>query len=583
MQMHKNIIIFLVVLISFKLSAKSDTTKVSEAEKYTLLIKSFGLAIYFTPHKGYKTEDWEDFLLQSMHELDQVDGTKSSIKAINNLYQKINISIKIDTIKNKWTGDNTSNRTNIYYWKHTGLGLGKDKLPNVTKLITLGYKSKVEMLSNSTIKNESIHLGNNYYCNFPLYSDHIAKLKRLNFYNDIEYTKKGSDFALLAYVWNIYNYFYSYTAELNIDWDEQLQNSINSLLKHEKIEDVLNTLNKTLNDAHAHIAVDSKIKGMSFVEKEYYPLNFEYLDSKIVVSAISNDYQQFIETGDILIRVNNEDIDSVITRLIEPYSGKKETSIHSEVEGWSKLGFLHSLFNNYYSADSLKLTFINSAGLQKNSVILKTDNQYDRLSTSSFIHDGYYYIDAGEFNYTDFKKNMKSIEQSKGIFFDLRTFPTYRFTHILSHFTEHDLFLDNLFTPIVTSPVNENQEYKSVTGFKIKSAKKQINLPVYFITGPGLYSYGESCIHLIKKGELGLTIGDYTGGCNGDINYNRVFNTTITWTGKKVLNLEGEVFQAIGYNPDISFKFELKHIDKKLLIKDLLQEIKKIPNTTDNE
>jgi hypothetical protein len=314
-----------------------------------------------------------------------------------------------------------------------------------------------------------------------------------------------------------------------------------------------------LNDAHSYISIDSKNKGMSFVKRNYYPINFEYLDNKVVVSSISKDYHSIIETENILINVNNEEINSIITRLIKSYSGKEETSIHSVVEDWSKLGFLNSLFNSFSSADSLTLTFINKDGFPKNIVIQKTDNKYDKFITQIFKKDNYYYIDAGNLNYKDFKKNMKSIEQSKGIFFDLRSHPTYSFTRILSHFTNTDLVLDNLFTPIRTSPRKDSITYKSVTG-------------------PGLYSYGESCIHLIKKGKLGLTIGDNTGGCNGDMNFNRIFNTTLAWTGKKVLNNEGEVFQGIGYKPNIYFNFESKHADKKLLLNDLLIEIKKTPN-----
>jgi hypothetical protein len=147
--MKKIITIFLILFV-FNLSAKTDT--VNEIEKYTLFIKSYGLAIYFTPHKGYKTEDWENFLLKSIHELNQHKTSKNSLKIINNLYQEINIPIQIDTIENKKIENDASKKVDTYYWEHTGLGLGKDKLPNVTKLVTTGYKSNIEMLNNSYVK-----------------------------------------------------------------------------------------------------------------------------------------------------------------------------------------------------------------------------------------------------------------------------------------------------------------------------------------------------------------------------------------------------------------------------------------------
>ncbi len=573
----KKIITTLLIFSAFSLIAKTGTIKENQVEKYTLFIKSYGLAIYFTPHKGYKTKDWENFLLKSMHKLNQLKKPENSLKIINNLFQEINIPIKIDTIKNKIIEDNTSKKADIYYWKHTGLGLGKDKLPNITRLFTAEYKSNIEIRKNASPKYENNNIIDNYYCYFPIYSNQIAELKKLDLTNT-KFSTRDRDFALLTYVWNLYNYFYPYSTDLQISWDKHLQEAINSLLNNEKIEDVLNKLNQTLNDAHSYISIDSKNKGISFIKGDYYPLNFEYLDNKVVVSSISKDYQSKIETGDILIRVNNEEINPIITRLIKRSSGKKETSIYSVVQGWAKLGFLNSLFNAFSSADSLTLTFIDKNGLQKNAVILQTDKKYERFSTPILKNDNYYYIDAGDLNYKKFKKNMKSIEQSKGVFFDLRSSPSYSFTRILSHFTKIDLVLNNLFTPITTSPRKESLDYKSVIGFNIKSSKKQINIPIYFITGPGLYSYGESCIHLIKQGKLGLTIGNNTGGCNGDMNFNRVFNTTLAWTGKRVLNNEGEVFQGIGYKPDIYFNFESKHVDKKLLLKDLLIVIRKMPN-----
>jgi hypothetical protein len=570
----KKIITILLLLSVFNLSAKTDTA--NEIEKYTLFIKSYGLAIYFTPHKGYKTEDWEKFLLQSIHELNQIKNTQNSLEAINNLYKKINIPIQIDTIENKILDKKNKIKTDTYYWKHTGLGLGKDKLPNITKLITAGYKSNIETQNNSYTKYENINLINEYYCHFPLYSNQITELKKLEL-TETKFSKRDRDFALLTYVWNLYNYFYPYSTDLEISWDKHLQEAINSLLNNEEISDVLSKLNIVLNDAHSYIAIDSKNKGLTFVKRSYYPINFEYLDNKVVVSSISKDYHTTVNIGDILTNIDDKKIDTIISNLTKTYSGKHETAIHSVIEGWSKQGFLSSLFNAFPS-DSLKLTFSDKQELQKEIVLSKTANIYQKYSDQILEVDGYYYIDAGEVNYKEFKKMYKSIELSKGIVFDLRSHPTYSFTRILSHFTKIDLVLDNLFTAITTSPRKDSTEYESVVGFKIKSSKKQINTPAYFIIGPGLYSYGESCIHLINKGNLGLTIGDNTGGCNGDMNFNRIFNTTLAWTGKKVLNNEGEVFQGIGYKPDIYFNFKSKHADKNLLLKDLLIEIKKTPN-----
>jgi len=422
--------------------------RLNEIEKYTLFIKSYGLAIYFTPHEGYKTEDWEGFLLQSMHKLNQQKSFDNSLKIINDLYKKINIPIQIDTIKSKIEEDTTSEKVDTYYWKHTGLGLGKDKLPSITRLITSSNKSNIEIRKNSYITYENIKLINNYYCYFPLYSDQITELIKPDSYSNTKFSKRDRDFALLAYVWNLYNYFYPYSSDLQIPWDKHLQKSINSLLNNDKIEDILNKLNQALNDAHSYISIDSKNKRMSFVKRDYYPINFEHLNHKIIVSSISKDYQSNIEAGNILISVNNEEINPIITRLIKAYSGKKETSIHSVVEGWSKLGFLNSLFNAFSSVDSLTLTFLDKNGLQKNTIIQRTDKKYDKFSNPILKNDNYYYIDAGDLNYKEYKKKMKSIEQSKGIFFDLRSHPTYSFTRILSHFTDTDLVLDNLFTPI---------------------------------------------------------------------------------------------------------------------------------------
>ncbi|RZJ95028.1 MAG: hypothetical protein EOO60_01605 [Hymenobacter sp.] len=67
--------------------------------------------------------------------------------------------------------------------------------------------------------------------------------------------------------------------------------------------------------------------------------------------------------------------------------------------------------------------------------------------------------------------------------------------------------------------------------------------PTVFLIGPDTFGYGEILVELIRHYQLGLLLGQPTGGTNGKVNFASIGrHFRLSWTGRLVCNRDGQPY-----------------------------------------
>ena len=215
---------------------------------------------------------------------------------------------------------------------------------------------------------------------------------------------------------------------------------------------------------------------------------------------------------------------------------------------------VENLYNYFPYKKSFLLEFKNAKNEVKKEWIIDTTYKSPvEYSTKTISFDsGIAYVNISNVDYKLFSKNIDKINASKGLIIDLRNYPTYSTLKTLGHFTDSILEPGQWQTYKIRYPDQKRLEYKKVVPWKIKPAKPRIKVPVVVLIGRDNYSFGETCLEIIKHYHLGTLIGETSGGTNGDINFGYINSSfVLIWTGMKVTQRDGSRFMGVGVEPDI--------------------------------
>lgn len=108
--------------------------------------------------------------------------------------------------------------------------------------------------------------------------------------------------------------------------------------------------------------------------------------------------------------------------------------------------------------------------------------------------------------------------------------------------------------PQVIYPDRKDMKFLK-SNWSLSPQKPFFNSKTVIITAPNVVSSGETEIGIIKYYNLGVTVGESTAGCNGNVNFINLANGfQIMWTGMKVLKHDGTQHHLIGFEPDYTIE-----------------------------
>ncbi|RXJ44424.1 S41 family peptidase [Gelidibacter gilvus] len=341
--------------------------------------------------------------------------------------------------------------------------------------------------------------------------------------------------------YNVFQHFYPYFNEVDMDWDKELETALHRSLKDQTEKDHIITLQKftaPLKDGHISV---HRSNSEVFVPA----IKWEWIEDELVITRVK-DKNSGIKIGDVVTKVNNQ--------LSENYFKEINSRISAGTTGWLN-----------YSAQNLSLSGEKDETLlieiNNKNFVLNRDQKLDRSDNNirmqeynyKVLDENIYYLNLSTIKMDTITALLPQLQEAKGIICDLRGYPNGNHDLISHLLKEKDTSKAWMRIPKIIYP-----DHEKVVGYENEAWEMGTKKPylghkkIVFIVDGRSISYAESYMSFIKEYQLATIVGQPTAGTNGNINpFTLLGNIIINWTGRKVVKHDGSQHHGIGILPDI--------------------------------
>jgi len=339
--------------------------------------------------------------------------------------------------------------------------------------------------------------------------------------------------------WNVFQHFYPYFDVVDVDWDSQLTASLEEALGEVDtagFHEALRRMVAALQDGHGSVYLEE-------IQPEGgLPFAVSMVEDRLVV--VSDDHPD-LRSGDILVSLDGVDAITVFNREMNLRSGSPQWR---RAVAATQLGFGDE-------GEELSLGILR--GDEQLDLVVKRQGPEQRRreprpNEIEEFEDGVYYVDLTRADMDTIDQRLEEIAAAPAVVFDLRGYP--RGNHrILSHLLNApDTSKGWMRVPQIVYPDHVEPAGWDLHGWEMQPEEPHISGRVVFVTDARAISYAESVMGLVEGYGLGEIVGSPTAGTNGNVNPLELpGGYRITWTGMKVVKLDGSQHHLIGVLPTV--------------------------------
>lgn len=349
--------------------------------------------------------------------------------------------------------------------------------------------------------------------------------------------------------WNVFQHFYPYFEEVQIDWDKALEEHITFAFSSNEsthIED-LETITSSLRDGHIRVTGPST--------SYFAPLiDWEWIEDKLIITKVL-DENLGIKPGNIVESI--EGLNPV------EFFEKIRNKISAPTKGW--LDYRANIQSLMGKEGSIFEIGING----KNHHLIREASYYERRALEKskeppfkLLDEGIVYINLDIASMDTINSIMPILEESSAIIADLRGYPKGNNRMLINHFLKKSDNRDWMQVDKIIYPDRADKLGYNSFGWKMSPQKPFLgDKKVVFITDGQAISYAESYLGFIEGNSLATIIGQPSAGTNGNINsFSLPGGYVISFTGMHVVKHDGSQHHGIGILPDIYVKKTIEGI-----------------------
>lgn len=565
-----------------------QTKELSEAElnKISDLSTLYGYVRYFYPNPNLEKFDWYKFLTYALQEMEACESEEQAWQTLLALFNPLCPQLSIHPCSQSITAQ-PKGKTPFYVCenKNDYQGMihaiqktekedGSYPVPDSLYSFPLSgnmmvsfplavselpKKTKALMKLNSKVDDVDVRLYSK-----PLWRVMLGAKSGVHFLNKPEFRLANEVIRC-----NVITHFYPYFAEdkLSDTWNNASRAHWKNVAACRNFSDYYYAARSYLQpvkDSHVSVNFTMTMGLASTYSPVYYPdIELRYCDNQFYVASTGD---SSIAKGSFISHVNKIPVKRIVDQKLE------QTSFSNKGSAMIKLAS-GGLFESYKGDSAVDLTFVTPDD-KTITATLKINKQNPLWSASPFIKygdDGYTYInltsEAG--SYELFEQALPSIQQSKGLIFDLRGYSREWALSILANVIEKPIYMGNLTKPVFYFPNQQNAQYQEMEKWGIFPAHSpeseamavkyeyplpnplHIDKPCVFLADGASISFAETLLEMIKHYKLGPIVGESTAGCNGDITFIKLPFASFMMTGNKFTNRDGSQHHGKGIEPDL--------------------------------
>lgn len=543
------------VFLNKKYKSQVNLSEFNEIGKQYYFIKIWGFLKYYGQFENIDTNEWDKYFIENIDKIKSFDEKEYNIF----IHKTINLFSVPESqkIKNKETDYSLLDNT----WFKNTTYLDKGIAIRLTSIFENRKGKSGEFI-------EQTRIGNIEFINEKSY-------------DDSDYPHRDIRLLGLARYWNIINYFYIYKNDMDENWDTVLLQSIPKFTnaKDDRAYHVaVQELSGKLYDCHS--MVDSKILDKE-VYGRYVP-NFrtKLIDSTIIIKNIRVEKWDDgkIKTGDIILKVNDEDI------------LKRYRWFNTIMKGANPLSEPRIICPYIFSSikDKMKLTIIRNGKEQEVELKLKDYSEYneaeqeakEKLQESLVLKkysNDIAYIDLDNIANSNFEENFEAARKYKNLIIDLRNYPHGKTTINLANFIMQKK--TSFFTTSYADITNPGLLRKKA-GYKLgQNDDSNYKGNVYILVNEHTQSEAEFLTMALQTSKKVKVIGSQTAGSDGNITqFHFPGNISTIFTGIGIYYPDLTPAQRRGIRLDLEVNQTMKGISEgkdEILLKALEIILKK--------
>lgn len=349
--------------------------------------------------------------------------------------------------------------------------------------------------------------------------------------------------------WTIVKYFYIHPNLCSIDWENSLgkylelaQNTSSDKEYYILIQEMM----ATLNDSHVSTFHPSIL---DFSEIFVAPVQFDWIEDKVIITAIDSTVKADINVGDEITSINDLTVDDIL---------KEETK---RISSSNRQGLLTTLINPGYfiGASGSKIKFsIKSNGKRKTVEIPRTMYVFqfmgfgdNRQASAVFDNEIGYLNLAALTNTTHLENELIKIKDTKSLIIDLRnSYPTADYQKFLQMLCQSTVATRRSEVPVISAAQAKVWQYEVSTVSPVSSFSYE--KPIIVLIDKTMISRPEDVAIALKSFPNVLFVGEQTQGTDGEVTKIHLPGAGETsFTGQIIKFGDGENFQRTGIIPDI--------------------------------
>ncbi|TAL67102.1 MAG: peptidase S41 [Bacteroidetes bacterium] len=423
-----------------------------------------------------------------------------------------------------------------------------------TTLFTKELVDKLYFIYENRNQSEHYYFGITSFVGNPIF-------KNENSYINIQYSDVGLRILCLFRYWNIIQYLYPYKYAIGEDWKNVLKEFLPKFINaDEELSYKLAILELIgrVHDTHANIwGIDSTIS--EFKGKLYSSIEIKFIEDKPVVTGIFNDSLRNLtnlDTGDIILSVDNESVEYKIKRMMPYYPASNYTTQLRDIARNFLRSNKDSIKIEYYRDGKTSFTFVKLYSPEHFPINFR----YKKIDTCfKFITPDIGYIYPGKIKNDYLSGIMEAVKNTKGIIIDLRCYPS---EFIVFSLGEYLFPKPNDFAKFTCTQINNPGMF--IFTEPVRNGKENPEFykgKIVIIINETTQSQAEYTAMALRNAPNATVIGSTTAGADGNVSaFYLPGNIYSMISGIGVYYPDGRETQRVGIVPDIEVKLTIKGI-----------------------
>lgn len=355
--------------------------------------------------------------------------------------------------------------------------------------------------------------------------------------------------ADVATAWGVFQHFYPYFDEVEVDWDAVLDDSLRRAAVDVDAASALATLRRLVASLHdGHGSVWSR----DFAPSTALPLALRWCGDELVVVGTRPPAPEAIRPGDVLLSIDDRPSEELLADVA--------ATISAATPGWLRYRAAGEMAQTLPTEDPARLRLRRPDGqafeiqvprgpLRVEPISVPSEH---RPANGSELAPGILYFDLNGAESEALAQAMPRLREAKGIVFDLRGYPAEAAYSVIQHLIDKPVASAHWNIPVVTRPDRQGWTWNASGRWEVQPKAPRLRMPVAFLTDGRAISYAESIMGIVEAYKLGEIVGEATAGTNGNVNPFVVpGGASIAWTGMKVLKHDGSRHHGVGIAPTV--------------------------------